>query len=453
VTSTVPTSATALTPSPELTNARTRIVGSRDGAWADAIVSTVRVLQLVADAAASAWRRVSRIVTPIGLAACAVAVVAFVAGYGLGWTESVVIAWSVLAVIALSVLWVIGQRSYDVRLSMPRRRVVAGEKAPGDIVVRNRARTRAVGSRIELPVGDGIAEFALPSLARDGEFDDVFLVPTARRGVIDIGPPRTVRTDPLGLLRREVHWDGTLELVVHPRTVAIPSVSTGFVRDLEGNPTRDLTASDVSFHALREYAPGDEPRTIHWKSTAKTGDYMVRQFEETRRSHLMVAITLAEADYATDDEFELAVSVTGSLGIRAIRDGRTVSVVASQRTPDFAKQAVMALNQLATVTESRLLDDLARVERATAQLRITELSRVAADAAVGVSVAFLVCGSTVNATVLRRAASQFPLGVEVVAVVCDPGASPTFGRVGELSVLTVGYLDDLQKSLARSRTA
>ena len=437
--------------SPELTNARTRIVGSRDGALADAVVWTVRLGRTVRGFASDAWARVSSVVTSLGLAAILFGAAAFVAGYVFGWVEAVVIAWTVLAVLIIAVLSVLGRTAYDVRISMPGNRVVVGEKAPGDVLVHNRARRRAPAGRVELPVGFGLAEFALPSLPTDGRFDDVFVVPTARRGIIPVGPLRTVRADPIGLLRREISWDGSVELFVHPRTIAIPSMSTGFVRDLEGNPTRDLTASDVSFHALREYAPGDEPRTIHWKSTAKTGSYMVRQFEETRRSHLMVALTLAEADYAGDDEFELAVSVAGSLGVRAIRDGRTVSVVASERTPDFAKRAVMAAMSLNTVSPSRLLDDLARVERASAQLRIVELARIAADGAVGISVAFLVCGSPVNAAQLRHASAQFPSGVEVVAVVCDPGAVPRLGRVGELSVLTVGYLDDLQKSLARSR--
>ncbi|HWU59711.1 MAG TPA: DUF58 domain-containing protein [Microbacteriaceae bacterium] len=434
-----------------LTNARTRLVGSRDGALADAVVAAVRTGRSAGTVCAAVWARVRSIVTPLGFAAFALTASAFIGGYVFGWQEAVVVAWAMLAIAVLAVVWVLGKPSYDVRLSMPSKRVVAGDKAPGGIAVHNRGRTRAIGARIELPVGHGLAEFALPSLGRDRRYDDVFLVPTARRGVIPIGPARMVRSDPVGLLRREISWEGSLELLVHPRTIAIPSMSTGFVRDLEGNPTRDLTASDISFHALREYAPGDEPRTIHWKSTAKTGDYMVRQFEQTRRSHLMVALTLAESDYASDDEFELAVSVAGSLGVRAIRDGRTVSVVAGERTPDFAKRAVLAVTRLSTITPSRLLDDLARVEPATAQLRIVELCRVASDGAVGVSVAFLVCGSSATPAQLRRAATQFPVGVEVVAVVCDPGTAPSLRQVGELSVLTVGFLDDLQKSLARSR--
>jgi uncharacterized protein (DUF58 family) len=226
-------------------------------------------------------------------------------------------------------------------------------------------------------------------------------------------------------------------------------MSTGFVRDLEGAPTRDLTASDVAFHALREYLPGDERRNIHWKSTAKTGSYMVRQFEETRRSHLLVALSLSAADYATEDEFELAVSATGSLGVRALKDSRTVSVVASALTPDFAKRAVHSVRRVSTVNRGRLLDDLSGVETAQTALRVTELARVAAEDAAGTSIAFLICGSTVTAAQLRAASLHFPLGVDVVAVVCDAGAAPTLRRVTELNVLTIGFLEDLQKSLAK----
>jgi uncharacterized protein (DUF58 family) len=262
-----------------------------------------------------------------------------------------------------------------------------------------------------------------------------------------------VRGDPVGLFRKELVWAERIELVVHPRTIPIPSTSTGFIRDLEGNPTRDLTNSDVSFHALREYVPGDERRTIHWKSTAKTGTYMVRQFEETRRSHLMVALSLAETDYATDAEFEMAVSVAGSLGVRAIRDARTVSVVASEVTPEFARRRVFAMRKLSTLTRTRLLDDLCTVETASAALPITELAKVAAESVGGISVAFLVCGSTATLAELRAASARFPSGVDVVAIICDPEVVPTLRRVGELSVLTIGFLEDLQKSLARTAAA
>ena len=114
----------------------------------------------------------------------------------------------------------------------------------------------------------------------------------------------------------------------------IAALSTGFIRDLEGSPTRDLTVSDIAFHALREYVPGDDRRFIHWRSSAKTGTFMVRQFEETRRSRLMVLLDLDAGAYADDAEFELAVSAAASVGARAIRDARTVSFVVSGRGRD-----------------------------------------------------------------------------------------------------------------------
>ncbi|MEO8263489.1 MAG: DUF58 domain-containing protein, partial [Pseudolysinimonas sp.] len=262
-------------------------------------------------------------------------------------------------------------------------------------------------------------------------------------------PVRTVRADPIGLVRRELLWTDSAELVVHPRTIGVPSTSTGLIRDLEGAPTRDLTSSDVAFHALREYQNGDERRYIHWKSTAKTGTFMVRQFEQTRRSHLVVALTLATGDYASEEEFELAVSVAGSLGVRAIRDGRTVSVVVSTVTPEFAKRKMLAVRALATHVPARLLDELAVVDVAAAALNIRDIARIAADDVDGISVAFLVCGSRTTAAELRAASHSFPLGVEVVAIVCDPDAVPGLRRVAGLSVLTIGYLDDLRVALAR----
>ena len=157
----------------------------------------------------------------------------------------------------------------------------------------------------------------------------------------------------------------------------------------------------------------------------------------------------AAADYATEEEFELAVSATGSLGVRAMLDSRTVSVVASAATPEFAKRMVLGVRRLSTVGRGRLLDDLAGVEVADSMLRLPELAQVAAEDAAGISIAFLICGSTMTAAQLRAAAAHFPLGVDVVAIVCDEGAVPSMRRVSDLSVLTIGYLEDLQRSLAK----
>lgn len=433
-----------------LTNARTKIVGNRTGLFAELVITIVRIARALGGVLKAWLLRVSAVVTPLGWTMAIVVPVAFVIGYRFGWIELVAVAYAGSVLIIVAAVYLIGRNAFIITLAVGHARVVVGETASGTVTATNPTRRRLLGVSIEVPVGPGLAELAMPSLGRGSTFEHEFQVPTTRRGVISIGPVRTVRADPVGLVRRELVWTDVSELFIHPRTIGIPSTSTGFVRDLEGNPTKDLSNSDVSFHALREYVRGDERRYIHWKSTAKTGTYMVRQFEETRRSHLVIALSLAAGDYASADEFEMAVSVAGSLGARAIRDARNVSVVASGLTPEFAKKKVLAVRHLATLTRTRLLDDLAVVELADAALSIVDVAKVAAGEVTGISVAFLVCGSVPNAAELRAASTKFPAGVEVIAIVCDPETVPGLRRVSGLSVLTIGYLEDLQRSLARS---
>lgn len=433
-----------------LSNTRTRIVGEREGVLADAVINVVRAGTALGAAAGRLGARIAGVVTPLGWVMLGVIPLSFVAGYVFGWLELVVVAWAGLVLALIAVLYLVGRTPFHVTLGLAHRRVVVGEAARGVVTVDNPSSRRVLGVKVEIPVGVGLAELAMPSLRRGAEFTQDFAIPTLRRGVINVGPVRTVRADPIGLVRRELVWTDAVELVVHPRTIGVPSTSTGLIRDLEGTPTRDLTSSDVAFHALREYQTGDERRYIHWKSTAKTGTYMVRQFEQTRRSHLVVALSLATSDYASDEEFELAVSAAGSLGVRAIRDGRTVSVVVSSVTADFAKRKNYALRSLATHLPSPLLDDLAVVEQVPSALSIRDVARVSADEVVGISVAFLICGSVPTAAELRAASASFPIDVSVVAIVCDPDAAPGFRRVAGLSVLTIGYLNDLRIALARS---
>jgi hypothetical protein len=145
----------------------------------------------------------------------------------------------------------------------------------------------------------------------------------------------------------------------------------------------------------------------------------------------------------------MAVSVAGSLGSRAIREIREVSVVVSEKTPEFAARKVVAVRALSTRSRGKLLDELAVVESAETAIAITDIARVAGAQVVGVSVAFLICGSATTATELRAASTKFPAGVEVIAIVCDPDAAPSLRTAPGLSVLTIGYLEDLPKSLAR----
>jgi uncharacterized protein (DUF58 family) len=422
---------------------------NKEGLLAVVIGRAVRGGLVVAAVVARWARAVQGVVTPLGWAVIAGAIVALAVGYTWGWIEVIAIGWGLVVLVVMASAWLIGRGASEIELLVPASRVVVGEPAEARLIAANPGRRRFGGVQLEVPVGNRVIELVLPGLPRGGAFDKQFRIPTERRGIVAVGPARTVRADPIGLMRREIVWSQSVELHVHPRTVPIEALSTGFIRDLEGSPTRDLTASDIAFHALREYVPGDDRRFIHWKSSAKTGTFMVRQFEETRRSRLMVLLDLEPGAYADEAEFELAVSAAASVGARAIRDARTVSfVVSSRRRGGRGRGSNM--RELPTVSRDRLLDALCLVQRDDEAAMLPDVARSAAEGLPGVSLAFLVTGSARGVPPLRAAASRLPAGIEAVAVQCAPEGGASARTVAGLTVFGIGYLEDLRAMLARS---
>ncbi|ALJ19743.1 DUF58 domain-containing protein [Microbacterium sp. No. 7] len=396
-----------------------------------------------------AWRAVADTVRPAGWLLAGVAVAGIGLGMPFGWREFVVAGLLAAALLAMSLFFLSGARAYEVALELDGDHVVAGGRIEGRITVRGAGRAVTLPARIDVPVGDGLVDVTVPLLRAGRVYEASFSVPAHRRGVVEVGPAHAVRGDPLGILAREARWDHVHEVYVHPRTTPLLSTNAGLLRDLEGRSSAAITDDDISFHALREYQPGDEQRQIHWKSTARSGQLMVRQYEETRRSSMLVVLALGADEYGADDEFELAVSAAASLGIRGLRDGRDLHVVVSGDVPAFARRSVRSIRSLPALTARTLLDALTAVERDDAINPMTDVAALAAESTSDVSVAFLVCGSTQTARTVQAAALAFPPQVAVVAVVCNPEAEPRLRRLGPISVVSIGLIDDLRQVLSR----
>ncbi|WP_425955084.1 DUF58 domain-containing protein [Xylanimonas sp. McL0601] len=379
---------------------------------------------------------VAAAVSPYGWAAVVAAAACWVVGLRLTWVELLVLAVLLTVTLLAAVGFVLGRFRYTVHLDLAQHRVTVGDRAVGRLEVGNDSPRALLPSVMEVPVGVGAAAFPVPRLRRGARHEEIFTIPTRRRSVITVGPVRSVRADPLGLLRREVRLTDAEELYVHPVVKSLAGSSTGFLKDLEGRVTQDISNSDVSFHALRDYVPGDDRRHIHWKTTARTGQLMVRQFEETRRSHLAVLLSTRAEDYTSDEEFELAVSVCGSLGLQAIKEDRGVTVLVND-------------GSLRGGNRTRLLDDLARIELQPSRTRLVDIARVAGTTVTDASVVALVVGNGVNAADLRAASARLPQDVHVMALQCVPGAAMSRHTVAELTVLTLGSLGELPLAMRR----
>ncbi|MBK5239420.1 MAG: DUF58 domain-containing protein, partial [Actinomycetales bacterium] len=270
---------------------------------------------------------IPHIITPRGWGWAVGSLLALLGGFTLGWSELIALGFVGIFSFALATLFALVPHAHEVSFHLAQPRVVVGEEARVVVTLTNPTNRRLAALNVDIPVGDGFLSRSVGRLKGKEKTELSIDIATDARGILSVGPVRIVRQDPLGLVSREVSHGSEATLYVHPVTIGLVSMSTGFMRDLEGNPTRDLTDSDLSFHALREYVPGDDRRNIHWRSTAKTGRFMVRQFEQTRRSHLLIALDTAPEDFAGSQEFELAVGVAASLGVRALRDTRDLSVV------------------------------------------------------------------------------------------------------------------------------
>jgi uncharacterized protein (DUF58 family) len=308
----------------------------------------------------------------------------------------------------------------------------------GALEVTNVSHRSVLPARIELPVGTAKASFALPTLAGGAEHDELFAIPTERRGVITVGPVSSVRGDPVGLIRRAVLWTEPEELYVHPRTIKIGGSAAGFLHDLEGRETREITNADLSFHALREYVPGDDRRYVHWRSSARTGTLMVRQFEETRRSHLVLGLSVHEQDYGHPDEMELAISAIGSLGLHAIRSESDLTAMTTEEV-------------LPHRSPRQLLDGLTRIEANRNPTSIIDLGRTIARDVQRATVVLLAFGSTVTPDQIRTAGAVLPAGVRALAIRASLGEDSELAarRLGNVTVLTLPTLEELPRGFRK----
>lgn len=427
----------------------TRYSQTRRGAVSGAVFGLRRAARGTASVVRRSIAWVRETVSPAGLL-LAVAVIAGVAtGLGFGWIEGWVVAGIAFVLLALCVPFLIGAHDYRLDLHLDRDRVVAGNEVGGRLDLVNKGERVSLPGVVDIPVGAGLVEVHVPLLRAGGHHREELTIAAQRRGVIDVGPMTISRGDPLGVLKRELSWPEVQRIFVHPVTVPIPPTSAGLIRDLEGTPTNALVDADLSFHAVREYVVGDSQRHVHWKSTAKMGRLMVRQYEESRHARIAILLDLDNEEFETEDEFEMAVSAAASLGVQGVREGRDVLIAASAPIPEFSRNAVQSIRTVPTRTPKALLDGMAAIESGEHVMRLEAVTNLTAQSFSDLSIAFLVTGQRMPLMRLRQAAIALPQGIETIAVRCEPGAEPSIKATREITVVTIGALGDLTQLLAR----
>jgi uncharacterized protein (DUF58 family) len=219
------------------------------------------------------------------------------------------------ALVAAYVIVLVRRPRVSVRRWVRPEVLTAGDVGRVDLVVSaNGAGWRPSFELIESVGNDRTARMAVMPMHGGQQKSAGYRVPTERRGVLTIGPLIALRSDVLGLARSIDVVAGIDEILVAPRAfeLSMPELGDGILgRHLL---TQSLRLGPGEFHSLREYVPGDEPRTIHWRSSARSDDLKVRQYtaEGLRRCTVVLdQMFLPTAEH--EDAFERAVTAAASL--------------------------------------------------------------------------------------------------------------------------------------------
>jgi uncharacterized protein (DUF58 family) len=377
----------------------------------------------------------------------------------LGWTGfASALVLSIMFIVS-AIPFILRRVRFEVHFEVQESSVIVGEKVPGTVKVTNIGKRTAFAQRLEIPMVDvtnSTTNYTVNSIAkttailnipllRAGHIhQDNFMLPTKKRAVYSVGPIISIKTDPVHIFRMNRALSHSSKLFVHPKTLPLPSNQLGMIKDLDGNPTDKITQSDISFHDIRDYAPGDPIKNINWKASAKLDKLQVRQFEESKRAKVVFALSTNERDYASDDEFELTISALASLGIRAATDNREIEVVTSGAVQEF-ERIKPDIEVHENHTSRGVLDTFSSVAKSSKDLGIEDVCSKIGEKLHDISLCVIGIGSARNLNDIRKAAFQLPKNVEIIVISSNPKSPPKMSVIGRITYIQLAVLEDLKQ--------
>ncbi|MDE0116112.1 MAG: DUF58 domain-containing protein [bacterium] len=197
--------------------------------------------------------------------------------------------------------------------------------------VQDRTQDR-IQDRVRLP------ETLVAPVSGRGEMIISYRLPTVRRGLLETGPLALTVTDPLGISTRRLESGGHAEALVYPTVFPVrppPRLPGNTFDAVRRSP---MAHSGDELYGLRPFQRGDDPRRIHWRSSAHHDELIVRQLEEFSHTHTTVLLDTRadlsdfELGAGAGERFEAMVSAAASICRASQHRGDQVRLVT---TADF----------------------------------------------------------------------------------------------------------------------
>ncbi|MFC0860987.1 DUF58 domain-containing protein [Sphaerimonospora cavernae] len=264
--------------------------------------------------------------------------------------------------------------------------------------------------------------FVLDRVEPHGVREIDYKVRSELRGRFPIGPLSVRITDPFGLVELTRSFTITDVLVVTPEVVPLPPVRlSGEWTGGGDSRTRSVAAAGDDDVAPREYRRGDDLRRVHWRSTARHGELMVRREEQqwqSRGALLLDTRRCAHRGEGPRSSFEVAVSAAASIGVHLSRDGLGLRLITDQGAQHLAD----------TGASWSLLDALSVVRHSSARSLEHGIAALRQGGGDGLIVAVL---GTVDSTDARELARLKQPGVTGIAVLLGTSDEPTSPGIDE----------------------
>ena len=264
------------------------------------------------------------------------------------------------------------------------------------------------------------------------------------RGRFHTGPLTVRTTDPFGLVQLDRHFQATTEVMVTPVVEALPAMRSagGAGSAGESRPHRvGITGQDDVL--VREYRHGDDKRRIHWRSTARRGDLMVRREEQAwdpTASVLLDARVGSHAGRGMHGSLEWAISAAASVAVHFLDDGFGVEIY----EPDGSMHIAGHLGQHSSTSSELAINRLTDLRaRATPSIHYA-VEAADVDQAGQLVVAILGRMTPEDANSLLRLRRNRAQGLAMVIDIDTFSDSPTSDRTRRQHELATEILVDNQ---------
>jgi uncharacterized protein (DUF58 family) len=300
-------------------------------------------------------------------------------------------------------------------------RAVAGEVVEVKLRIENHSKRSLPLMRIQdehgaFPTATGVVSWLAP-----GKANEKVTIRSARRGVFEDGPTLLTSGAPFGFLISRQTFVVPTPIVVMPRSVELPALSliqAGTSAD-PAAPHNARAGGGDEYVGVRPYRPGDSRRAIHWRSSARAGTIVVREFEERARGEVVLVLHGDDAGDPPDSAFEMLVSAAASVARHALDSGHRVHLTRS--SPDGIRHitepsVTQALDWLAAAspTDTELLPAVtAALGRSAPRAAVIVLTTTSGATPHEISVAFSAistAGGSGSVVIARSASWSSELG-------------------------------------------